>query len=227
MLQQQQRRQQKHQQQYLPQRQQHLQQYLQQQQFNNDNNIDELKVKLENENLWNSFAKIGTEMIVTKSGRRMFPAFKVRLSGLKPNLKYALLLDVIPHDRYRYKFTNGQWSVTDKTESVADLSGLRMFVHGDSPATGEHWMRQVVSFHKMKLTNNAGDQQGHIILASLHKYTPRVHVVQVDDLQCLPTTPFNTFVFHQTSFIAVTAYQNELVTRLKIHHNPFAKGFRE
>ncbi|CAK9252428.1 unnamed protein product, partial [Sphagnum jensenii] len=30
-----------------------------------------------------------------------------------------------------------------------------------------------------------------------------------------------------TEFIAVTAYQNEKITRLKIDNNPFAKGFRE
>ncbi|ESO03108.1 hypothetical protein HELRODRAFT_80725 [Helobdella robusta] len=186
-----------------------------------------MKLELENCDLWNSFSKLGTEMIVTKSGRRMFPALKVKLTGLKPNLKYALLLDIVPCNRNRYKFTNGRWSVTDRTEPAADLSCGRMFVHGDSPTSGEHWMRQVVSFHKMKLTNNTTDQHGHIILATMHKYTPRIHVVQTDDLQSLHRSPFNTFTFQQTSFIAVTAYQNEMVTKLKIHHNPFAKGFRE
>lgn len=33
--------------------------------------------------------------------------------------------------------------------------------------------------------------------------------------------------FDYTEFIAVTAYQNNEVTQLKICHNPFAKGFRE
>jgi T-box protein 2/T-box protein 3 len=31
----------------------------------------------------------------------------------------------------------------------------------------------------------------------------------------------------ECEFIAVTAYQNEKVTQLKIDHNPFAKGFRD
>ncbi|KIH42869.1 T-box [Ancylostoma duodenale] len=35
------------------------------------------------------------------------------------------------------------------------------------------------------------------------------------------------FRFDYTEFIAVTAYQNNEVTQLKICHNPFAKGFRE
>jgi len=33
-------------------------------------------------------------------------------------------------------------------------------------------------------------------------------------------------VFPETEFIAVTAYQNELITQLKIDRNPFARGFR-
>jgi hypothetical protein len=33
--------------------------------------------------------------------------------------------------------------------------------------------------------------------------------------------------FPETTFVAVTAYQNEEVTQLKITNNPFAKAFRE
>merc|ERR1711862_180991 len=35
------------------------------------------------------------------------------------------------------------------------------------------------------------------------------------------------FVFPETAFITVTAYQNQQITKLKIDSNPFAKGFRE
>ena len=35
-----------------------------------------------------------------------------------------------------------------------------------------------------------------------------------------------TFIFRETQFITVTAYQNQQITRLKIDRNPFAKGFR-
>ena len=38
----------------------------------------------------------------------------------------------------------------------------RVYIHPDSPALGEDWMRQVVSFDKVKLTNNELDQQGHV-----------------------------------------------------------------
>ena len=35
------------------------------------------------------------------------------------------------------------------------------------------------------------------------------------------------FDFTETTFIAVTAYQNKAITRLKIQNNPFAKAFRD
>lgn len=38
----------------------------------------------------------------------------------------------------------------------------RVYIHPDSPASGETWMRQVISFDKLKLTNNELDDQGHV-----------------------------------------------------------------
>lgn len=61
----------------------------------------------------------------------------------------------------------------------------------------------------------------------MHKYQARLHIVKANDLQSLPWANFNTFQFEETKFIAVTAYQNEKITQLKINNNPFAKGFRD
>ncbi len=96
----------------------------------------------------------------------------------------------------------------------------RAYLHQDSPMTGFHWMKQVISFQKLKLTNNACDRNGLIILNSMHKYIPRLHIVEEGKT-------INTFMLNETTFMAVTAYQNDAVTKLKIKHNPFAKGFRE
>lgn len=38
----------------------------------------------------------------------------------------------------------------------------RLYVHPDSPCAGETWMRQVVSFDRVKLTNNEMDDKGHV-----------------------------------------------------------------
>lgn len=49
------------------------------------------------------------------------------------------------------------------------------------------------------------------ILNSMHKYQPRFHIVRANDIMKLPYSTFRTYVFPETEFIAVTAYQNEKV----------------
>ena len=49
------------------------------------------------------------------------------------------------------------------------------------------------------------------ILNSMHKYQPRLHLVRAADVFQVPCSPMQTFVFPETSFVAVTAYQNEKV----------------
>lgn len=56
----------------------------------------------------------------------------------------------------------------------------------------------------------------------MHKYQPRISIETVD------SNPQIVAVFEppETQFIAVTAYANEKIRKLKIDNNPFAKGFR-
>ncbi|XP_014749956.1 PREDICTED: T-box transcription factor TBX5 isoform X2 [Sturnus vulgaris] len=187
--------------------------------------MEGIKVFLHERELWLKFHEVGTEMIITKAGRRMFPSYKVKVTGLNPKTKYILLMDIVPADDHRYKFADNKWSVTGKAEPA--MPG-RLYVHPDSPATGAHWMRQLVSFQKLKLTNNHLDPFGHIILNSMHKYQPRLHIVKADENNGFGSknTAFCTHVFPETAFIAVTSYQNHKITQLKIENNPFAKGFR-
>lgn len=154
----------------------------------------------------------------------MFPTLKTTVSGLDPDKKYYVLLDLMLADDCRYKFTGKEWTVAGKAEPQMPP---RFFIHPDSPATGATWMKHDISFQKVKLTNNNLDQNGHIILTSMHKYVARVHVVQCNDLMELQFANYNTFLFPETAFLGVTAYQNEKITQLKIDNNPFAKGFRE
>ncbi|XP_053617511.1 T-box transcription factor TBX1-like [Plodia interpunctella] len=191
--------------------------------------VSRCTASLELATLWRNFHELGTEMIVTKAGRRMFPALQARLAGLLPSANYLLLVDFVPLDdkRYRYAFHSSSWVVAGKADPV---SPPRIHVHPDSPAPGSHWMRQLVSFDKLKLTNNQLDDNGHIILNSMHRYQPRLHVVYLpgEGQHAAPgTVPYRTFVFPETGFTAVTAYQNHRITQLKIASNPFAKGFRD
>ncbi|XP_058491890.1 T-box transcription factor TBX3-like, partial [Solea solea] len=185
---------------------------------------DQCKVYLEASDLWRQFHKCGTEMIITKSGRRMFPPLKASCVGMDRKAKYILLMDVVAADDCRYKFHNSRWMVAGKADPEMPK---RMYIHPDSPATGEQWMSKVVNFNKLKLTNNISDKHGFTILNSMHKYQPRFHIVKVNDVLKLPYSTFRTYVFSETEFIAVTAYQNDKITQLKIDNNPFAKGFRD
>lgn len=187
--------------------------------YNNlkSSNNPKIKVKLQDMSLWNQFNSIGTEMIITKCGRRMFPSLRVSVSGLESSSKYLMVVDIIPVDDNRYKYHNCEWVVSGKAE--AHFAG-RGYLHPDSPLNGSQWMKQVISFHKLKLTNNPFDRAGHIILNSMHKYVPRLHIIEEGK-------SISTYVFNEAMFIAVTAYQNEAITKLKIEYNPFAKGFRD
>ncbi|XP_036833135.1 T-box transcription factor TBX3 isoform X5 [Oncorhynchus mykiss] len=120
---------------------------------------DDPKVHLEAKELWETFHKRGTEMVITKSGRRMFPPFKVRCTGLDKKAKYILLMDIVAADDCRYKFHNSRWMVAGKADPEMPK---RMYIHPDSPATGEQWMSKVVNFHKLKLTNNISDKHGFV-----------------------------------------------------------------
>ncbi|RXN07854.1 T-box transcription factor TBX22 [Labeo rohita] len=194
----------------------------------------EVRVDLQGSDLWKSFHEIGTEMIITKAGRRMFPSVRVKVHNLDPVQQYSIAMDIMPVDsmRYRYVYHSSQWMVAGNTDHSCVPPHL--YVHPDSPCSGETWMRQVISFDRVKLTNNEMDDKGHIILKSMHKYRPRIHVILHSPLErlsqtlvSLPADDVYTTSFPETQFTTVTAYQNQQITKLKIDRNPFAKGFRE
>jgi len=57
-----------------------------------------------------------------------------------------------------------RWMVAGKADPEMPK---RMYIHPDSPSTGEQWMQKVVSFHKLKLTNNISDKHGFVSTASV------------------------------------------------------------
>ncbi|XP_055905365.1 T-related protein isoform X2 [Eupeodes corollae] len=176
-----------------------------------------LHVTLDDRELWLRFQNLTNEMIVTKNGRRMFPVVKVTTTGLDPAAMYTILLEFVQVDSHRWKYVNGEWVPGGKAEVPPSNP---IYVHPESPNFGAHWMKEPISFAKVKLTNKTNGN-GQIMLNSLHKYEPRVHLVRVGSDQ----RHVVTYPFPETQFIAVTAYQNEEVTSLKIKYNPFAKAF--
>lgn len=108
--------------------------------------------------LWISLHAVNSTHICLSS-RRMFPPFKVRINGLDKKAKYILLMDIVAADDCRYKFHNSRWMVAGKADPEMPK---RMYIHPDSPATGEQWMAKPVAFHKLKLTNNISDKHGFV-----------------------------------------------------------------
>ncbi|XP_026164161.1 MAX dimerization protein MGA a isoform X2 [Mastacembelus armatus] len=186
-----------------------------------------VRVILDNNSMWNEFFRCKTEMILTKQGSRMFPYCRFRISGLHPHKKYSLIMDIQPLDNSCYKWTGKSWQVVGKAECHVKS---QPFNHPESPSVGQHWMQNPVSFYKLKLTNNISDQDGNTILHPMHRYLPRLHVVQTDkaskDVK-LNGPNVVTFTFPQTEFMAVMSYQNLRFAQLKVACNPFAKGLKE
>jgi T-box protein 20 len=57
----------------------------------------------------------------------------------------------------------------------------------------------------------------------MHRYQPRIHLVMRKEHSNAPVTDlefelYRTFVFPENIFIAVTAYQNQLVSSVHHHH---------
>lgn len=187
----------------------------------------QISVELCHSDLWHAFHNLGTEMIITKTGRRMFPAIRVRIQGLETHKRYKVYLDFQQQDKhkYRYVYHSSKWMVSGTGEKMIPN---QVHYHPDSPLDAAHLTSQVVSFERIKLTNSDKTRAGQVSLVSMQKFIPRIHVESVltDETEESENRHFIA-IFPQTSFIAVTAYQNQEITRLKIARNPFAKGFRE
>ena len=182
---------------------------------------NKINIVLSNKDLWLKFHQYTTEMIITKQGRRMFPTLQYNISGLDSQKKYNVFVDIILSDPYQWKFQAGKWISCGQQEQLVQSN--KVYLHPDSPNTGSFWMKNEIAFGKLKLTNNKINNSGQIILNSMHRYIPRIHIQAAGDSKA----EIHTFTFLETEFIAVTAYQNTDITQLKIDNNPFAKGFRE
>ena len=91
----------------------------------------------------------------------MFPTVRCSFQNLNPHMKYWVLLDIVPCDnkRYRYAYHRSSWLVAGKADPPPPH---RFYTHPDSPFTGEQLRKQVVSFEKVKLTNNEMDKTGQV-----------------------------------------------------------------
>ena len=104
--------------------------------------------------------------------RRMFPVLRLNVAGLDASAMYSMLLDFVPADSSRWKYVNGEWSSCGKAQHhQRQACPASVYVHPDSPNFGAHWMKEPVSFGKVKLSNKLnGRDQVHDISSLLHTY---------------------------------------------------------
>lgn len=97
----------------------------------------------------------------------MFPTVRVSFSGPlrcnQPADRFAVLMDIVPTDarRYRYAYHRSAWLVAGKADPPPHI---RLYSHPDSPVSVDVLRKQVVSFEKVKLTNNEMDKNGQVTL---------------------------------------------------------------
>ena len=128
--------------------------------------LSSIKCTLDNKDLWDKFCEFGTEMIITRTGRRMFPTVRCAFANVDKmkvatTARFHVLLDIVPADnkRYRYAYHRSQWLVAGK----ADPAPLhRLYPHPDGPFSLDQLRKQVTSFEKVKITNNESDNSGQV-----------------------------------------------------------------
>jgi len=79
----------------------------------------------------------------------------------------VLALDVVPVNEFRYRFHGSRWTIAGEAAAAAATGGRgdvtqRIYIHPDSPMTGQQWMNRSVSFIRLKLTNNLRDDRGYV-----------------------------------------------------------------
>lgn len=116
------------------------------------------------------------ERIFSFDRRRMFPSLQLNISGLQNYLHYYVVVEMTPASNRRHKYSGnaghddvngnkdgnrGGWTTAGPAEPQPHLD-RRIYLHPDGPALGAHWMQHIVSFSKLKVTNNAAGHRNNV-----------------------------------------------------------------
>ncbi|GCB75187.1 hypothetical protein scyTo_0019734, partial [Scyliorhinus torazame] len=132
----------------------------------------------------------------------LFPSIMVTLHGLDPEKTYTLMVDMESSSDQRYAYTQER----------------------GTPALGAELNKKPISFKLLKIcTTNGIGNKGMIPLTPMHKYRPRIHLIQnTEELKSKLCSW--TYCFPETEFIAVGHYHSKMMKKMKIEYNPYAKG---
>lgn len=102
-------------------------------------------------------ASVVAEASISPMGKFIRGTFGVH--SARPSRFTPTWRDPVLRCRPRYAFHSSSWLVAGKADPATPG---RVHYHPDSPAKGAQWMKQIVSFDKLKLTNNLLDDNGHV-----------------------------------------------------------------
>src|SRR6218665_1011640 len=100
----------------------------------------------------------------------MFPVIRIRVSGLIPGVIYSLVMDFMQIDMRRWKYAGGEWTpcgtasgaLPSSSDPPTVSTSSPVYIHPDSPNFGSHWMKDIISFSKIKLTNKVQDSSDNV-----------------------------------------------------------------
>lgn len=84
----------------------------------------------------------------------MCPAISLAFEDLKPKRMYAVMIDFVYADEFRYCFDMSSNLWTPWREVKEEEGPPRMYLHPETPTTGALLMKSVLTFQKIKLTNS-------------------------------------------------------------------------
>lgn len=236
-----------------------------------------MKIEPENLELWGMFQSCQrNEMIITKSGRCLFPVLKFRVileedyPEPEPHFAFSYGLGIERVDSLKWKYRHQHWySVPAIPINSSSFHESSSHIYEPEPSyiTWSQISQEGLNFSKVKLTNRKGTlsfsskasssgssesansrSSNYFSLSSFGNYVPIVYVLDwnsffrhheeisnitsimsilkiFDQQQLEREGSLHRIKVNECSFIAVTHYQNELITHLKKHNNPHAKGF--
>jgi hypothetical protein len=104
----------------------------------------------------------------------MVPILTYSLSGLQPDVNYAVLVEFRRADNCLYKFKKGRWQTVGEESVPPQADPRQSIVHNWSPAPGHTWMQQPVCFDNVRLTHILHDPSTYV---SVHILCLCVHCV--------------------------------------------------
>jgi T-box len=117
-------------------------------------------------------------------------------------------MDIVPYDsrRYRYAYHRSSWLVAGKADPAPTP---RLYAHPDTPLGADVLRRQVISFEKVKLTNDAKDGKKELVSHAHHYKNTKFSNYMITDCVELHASIYASYPFSE--IITSSKYSNHTI----------------